>query len=58
MIKKEMEEEDTCEIVQKLLINPQTDQAQYQLFRETHNLMCTLYLVKSYRNISQIYFSS
>lgn len=53
-----MEEEDTCDIVQKLLTNPQTDQAQYQLFRETHNQMCTLYLVKSYRNISQIYFSS
>lgn len=39
MIKKEMEEEDTCEIVQKLLTNPQTDLAQYQLFRETHNLI-------------------
>lgn len=34
-----MEEEDTCEIVQKLLTNPQTDLAQYQLFRETHNLI-------------------
>lgn len=53
-----MKEEDTCEIVQKLLTDPQTDQTQYQSFRETHNLMCILYLVKPYRNISQIYFSS
>lgn len=54
-----MGEENTCEIVQKLLTNPHTDQAQYQLFRETHTLyLSTLYFVKSYFNISQIYFSS